>query len=138
MRGTYAIHNRAYMCSVGNLIGDWGGLREGGFELGFLKGISIIVIVVIHYVRNYITGMPAIVSKLSSFGGAGFHGFIFCSGFSLWNTFLDKHISWKIFYKKRILKVYIPYLIAVLVSSMCPFMYSGCNRFSTVLSHVFF
>ena len=104
-------------------------------EIDFLKGISILAIVIMHYIQNYVIGIPEIVLKASSFGGAGVHVFMLCSGFGL-ALAQNAAMDWFAFFKKRFFKIYIPYVIVVIVSALIPYMYSGEDRLVAVLSHV--
>lgn len=48
----------------------------------FLRGFSIFTIVLMHMVQAY--PLPRLLQKATSFGGAGVHVFILCSGFGLY------------------------------------------------------
>lgn len=78
----------------------------------YLRGISIFGIVIFHLFHDYMT-LPGIIAKLSIFGGAGVHVFNVCSSFGLALSFINRPVSWGEFLKKRFIKIYIPYAIAV-------------------------
>lgn len=90
-----------------------------------------------HLIQNYIENVPSMISKAASIGGTGVHIFIFCSGFGLYLSWLRNPKSYKDFFLRRFLKVYIPYIIVVTVSALLPYMYSENDRIAAYLSHVF-
>lgn len=49
--------------------------------IDYLRGFSILTIVLMHLIQSY--SIPQIIRTASSFGGAGVHVFILCSGFGL-------------------------------------------------------
>lgn len=49
--------------------------------IDYLRGFSIFTIVLMHLIQSY--PIPQIIRTASSFGGAGVHVFILCSGFGL-------------------------------------------------------
>jgi peptidoglycan/LPS O-acetylase OafA/YrhL len=104
--------------------------------IDYLKGYSIITVVLMHLFQDYLS-MPNIINKALSLGGAGVHVFIFCSGFGLFYSSLNKPLSYKSFLKKRFIKIYIPYIVIIIISSLIPFMYNYSHKFVAVLSHVF-
>lgn len=90
----------------------------------FLRGFSIFTIVLMHLVQSY--PLPCFLIKASSLGGAGVHVFLLCSGFGLYLSSLYKPLDYRQFLKRRFSKVYVPYLIVVLISAL----YFGliCNQ----------
>ena len=80
--------------------------------IDFLRGFSIFTIVVMHLGQHYTVG---VFDKALSFGGAGVHVFILCSGLGLYLSYLKKPIGYSEFLKRRFGKVWIPYAIAVLL-----------------------
>lgn len=102
----------------------------------FLKGISITAIVLYHMILFYLD-VPAIVKKAAAFGGAGVHIFFICSGFGLALSYFDKPLNLFGFLKRRFLKIYIPYIIVIVISFFIPCMYEGDDRLTALLSHVF-
>lgn len=103
-------------------------------EITFLRGFSILTIVMMHYLQN--NALPGIIEKSLSIGGTGVHVFFFCSGFGLFLSHLRKPLNFRQFLRKRFLKIYLPYIIIVSVSALLPYMYEG-NRLGAWLSHVF-
>ena len=103
----------------------------------FLKGFSIITIVLMHIVQNYLVNVPGFVYTASSLGGAGVHLFFICSGFGLYLSYLRHKQTFPEFIRRRFSKIYIPYIIVVLVSFFVPCMYEGSDRFIALLSHIF-
>ena len=90
----------------------------------FLRGFSIFTIVLMHLVQSY--PLPGFLMKASSLEGAGVHVFLLCSGFGLYLSSLYKPLDYRQFLKRRFSKVYVPYLIVVLISAL----YFGliCNQ----------
>lgn len=103
-------------------------------EITFFRGFSILTIVLMHITQN--SSLPRIVNTMLSVGGTGVQLFFFCSGFGLYLSYLKKESTFFEFMKKRFLKVYIPYIIVVVLSFIIPYMYNG-NRFYALLSHIF-
>ena len=112
-------------------------LKNGRIEIvDYLKGFSILTIVLMHYIQR-IKYLPAIVLKGASVGGSGVHIFFFCSGLGLYLSYLNHKTNFKEFITKRFSKIYFPYIIIVLISFLCPYMYSGEDRVLALLSHIF-
>jgi len=82
----------------------------------FLKGFSMLTIVLYHYLNKI--DLPSYLLTASRFGGTGVHLFIFLSGFGLYLSHLRKAISYPAFLKRRLSKVYLPYIIIVLISAL--------------------
>ena len=102
----------------------------------YLKGFSIFTIALMHLIQM-IPNVPSILRKLSSIGGTGVHVFFLCSGFGLYLSYLHKKTNYIEFIKKRFMKIYIPYIIVILISFFVPWMYSANDRISAILSHIF-
>ena len=75
--------------------------------LDFAKGFAILTIVLFHYFKISATGL---MSKAIMFGGTGVHLFIIMSGFGLT---LSPFFSSLSFYKRRFLKILVPYYLFV-------------------------
>ena len=105
--------------------------------IDYLKGFSILTIVLMHLIQNPIMELPLFIIRASSLGGSGVHDFLLCSGFGLYYSYLKKNVNFTQFIKRRFLKIYIPYIIVVLVSAMIPFMYDRSDRILALLSHIF-
>lgn len=101
-----------------------------------LKGFSILTIVIMHLIQMYMA-MPNIINKAASLGGTGVHIFIICSGFGLYYSYLNKPTEYTQFLKKRLSKIYIPYIIIIFISFITPIMYSESDKVVALLSHVF-
>lgn len=113
------------------------GNNNNYFEIiDFMKGFSILTIVFMHLIQDYLTNVPALIQKASSFGGTGVHIFFFCSGFGLFIMQRKKGYSFVEFIKSRFFKIYIPYIFVVLVSFFIPYMYNG-DRIKALFSHIF-
>lgn len=80
--------------------------------IDFLRGFSIFTIVMMHLCQHYTEG---VFHKVLSFGGAGVHVFILCSGLGLYLSYLKKPTGYIEFLKRRFSKVWIPYAIVVLL-----------------------
>ena len=83
------------------------------------------------------TEIPAIIHKLATVGGTGVHVFFFCSGFGLYLNYLKHPKTYTEFIKSRFKKLYISYILIVIISFFVPWMYEGQDRFVALLSHVF-
>ena len=105
-------------------------------EIDYLKGFSISTIVLMHLL-SFIEKLPSKIVTLSAIGGSGVHVFFLCSGIGLYLSYLNKKVSFMEFIKKRLIKIYIPYIFIVFISYLIPYMYIGNNRFEAFLSHVF-
>ena len=88
----------------------------------FLRGYSIFTIVLMHLVQSY--DIPSWMMKATSFGGAGVHVFILCSGFGLYLSYLNRPLGYKDFLKRRFGRVYWPMAIVCLCTA-CWMMYQG-------------
>ena len=104
--------------------------------ISFIRGFSILTIVLMHLLQGYIKSCPSVMIKASAIGGTGVHVFFFCSGFGLYLSYLRKPIGFVDFMKKRMLKIYVPYIIVIFISAFVPFMFNG-NRIQAFLSHLF-
>ena len=108
-------------------------------EISFLKGFSIITIVLMHLIQsNLFSDLPSWLFKASALGGSGVHIFFLCSGFGLWLSYSRKKTTYIEFLRKRFLKIYVPYIVIVFVAFILPNMVVFCgNRTGALLSHVF-
>ncbi|MCI9371285.1 MAG: acyltransferase [Lachnospiraceae bacterium] len=105
--------------------------------IDFLKGFSIVTIVLMHLLQVYMKSVPDIIRKMALFGGTGVHVFFFCSGFGLFVSWMKKKPSFRDFICYRFVKIYVPYIIVVIISALCPLMYHKPDKFLAVLSHIF-
>ena len=86
-----------------------------------------------HLCQSYTSGT---LSKALAFGGAGVHVFILCSGLGLYLSYLRKPIDYKGFLRKRFVKVYIPYAVAVLLWGIWMTIKTDVFPIPEVLSHL--
>lgn len=101
----------------------------------YLRGFSIFTIVLLHLAQHF--KLPRMIELGVNFGGAGVHVFILCSGFGLYLSNLRKPLSYVAFLKRRFLKIYIPYILIILLTAIIPFAYRDSDKLVAVLSHVF-
>ena len=101
-----------------------------------LKGFSIFTIVFMHLIQR-LPSIPHKLSTMSSIGGTGVHVFFLCSGIGLYLSYLKKRISYWDFIRKRFRKIYLSYIVVVLISFYIPWMYAGGDRITALLSHIF-
>jgi peptidoglycan/LPS O-acetylase OafA/YrhL len=86
------------------------------FELvDFLKGYSISATVLFHYSKHLHLSNP--FEKIMLFGGTGVHLFILLSGFGLYYSYLKRPLTYFSFLKKRLSKIYVPYIFVILLSA---------------------
>ncbi|MCD8291265.1 MAG: acyltransferase [Prevotella sp.] len=100
----------------------------------FLKGYSIFTIVLMHLLQPSVSGL---LNRALAFGGAGVHVFILCSGFGLFYSYLRKPLGYGSFLKRRFTKIYIPYILVILISALIPFYAPSPDKWGALLSHVF-
>lgn len=102
----------------------------------FLRGFSIMTIVLMHLMQVHMGYLPQWVLRAASLGGTGVHVFFLCSGFGLYLSYRHKELGYFEFLKKRFLKVYIPYILVVILCFFIPVIKVGGNRLVALLSHV--
>ena len=85
----------------------------------FLKGYAIFSIVIFHFLQ--ILKLPSPLNQYISFGGTGVHLFVLLSGFGLYLSHLNKPLNYVSFIKKRISKIYIPYILVIVISVFVSF-----------------
>jgi peptidoglycan/LPS O-acetylase OafA/YrhL len=102
--------------------------------IDFLRGYSIFTIVVMHLSKYF--ALPRVFQSALIFGGAGVHVFILVSGFGLCLSQMNKPLPYFLYLKRRLTKVYIPYIIIIAISALIPFLYND-NRLFAFLSHAF-
>ena len=79
--------------------------------VNFLRGYSIFTIVLMHLMQSY--PLLSWAMKATSFGGAGVHVFILCSGFGLYISYLNRPLGYKDFLRKRFGRIYWPMALFV-------------------------
>ena len=115
-------------------------LQGGGARypaITFLRGFSIFTIVLMHLVQNYFGQLPVLLYQAAAVGGTGAHVFLFCSGFGLYYAHLRRPLTPVQFLRRRLGRVYLPYLPVVLASACVPALCVGVDRIEALLSHVF-
>lgn len=105
--------------------------------IDFAKGFSILTIVLMHFIQNFMNYVPHAVSLAATVGGSGVHVFIFCSGFGLYLSYLKHSVNYGSFLKSRFLKIYVPYIMIIVISALVPYMYQESDRIVALLSHLF-
>ena len=117
---------------------------KGGFrqyqELSFLKGFAMFTVVLMHLIQVFAN--QELVSPFlwgaASLGGTGGHVFVICSGFGLTLSQMRRPLHFGAFLKRRFVKIYVPYILIVLISYFSPyFEYLNAYRFRALLSHIF-
>ena len=101
----------------------------------FARGFAIFTIVTMHLAWGL--DLPGIVEKALSFGGAGVHMFILCSGFGLALSHLRRPAGYGAFLSRRLRRIYPPYFIAVALWCAYAFAKSNPIDWNAVASHVF-
>lgn len=102
-----------------------------------LQRLEVIDFTRILYFYHCADAFVAKLSDTSVFNGC----FIFwwsrstciCSGFGLYLSYLNKPLTYSQFLKRRFLKVYLPYIIIILVSALIPFIILHQINFSKYL-----
>ena len=117
---------------------------QGGYhkykEVSFLRGFAITTVVLMHVIQVYWHEgqIPAWLRAASAMGGTGGHVFIFCSGLGLYLSYLHRPMGFGEFIRKRFLKIYIPYLIFLLIHYFLPHWgVDDRTQLEYLLSHVF-
>ncbi|MCR5138157.1 MAG: acyltransferase [Oscillospiraceae bacterium] len=107
-------------------------------EISFLRGFSITTVILMHLIQVYVLNgeIPGWLRTLSSLGGTGGHMFVFCSGFGLYLSWLRRPVTFPVFLKKRFVKIYLPYIIIVVLSWLSVWYWSGACMWRPLLSHV--
>lgn len=83
--------------------------------VNFLRGFSITTIVIMHLLQGF--DLSDLMMKATSFGGAGAHVFILCSGFGLYLSYLHKPSGYKEFLKRRFGRIYWPMAIICILTA---------------------
>lgn len=84
--------------------------------VNFLRGFSIFTIVLMHLIQSY--EIPSWLVNVTSFGGAGVHVFILCSGFGLYLSYLNTPLKYKDFLRKRFVRIYWPMAVVCLATAV--------------------
>ena len=116
---------------------------KGGYrkyeEISFLRGFAITTVILMHLLQVFVANgnIPHWLRVASSLGGTGGHIFVFCSGFGLYLSYLKKPTGFQTFVKNRFLKIYIPYILFVLIEFFLPHTADRGVLLRQLLSHVF-
>lgn len=116
---------------------------EGGYrkysEISFLRGFSITTVILMHLVQVFVLQgeIPSWLRFAVALGGTGGHVFIFCSGFGLTLSILNRPINFSSFLKERFLKIYIPYILFIFIEYCLPHTADRALLTRQLLSHVF-
>ena len=102
----------------------------------FLRGFSILTIVLMHLIQGFFGELPTLVYQAAALGGTGAHVFIFCSGFGLYASQLRRPLSAGQFLRHRLGKIYLPYLPVVLASACVPALCADVDRLGAVAAHL--
>ncbi|MEX2231868.1 MAG: acyltransferase [Cyclobacteriaceae bacterium] len=81
----------------------------------FLKGYAIFTIIIFHFLQAL--HLPGPYDQFIFFGGTGVHLFLLMSGFGLYLSYLKRPLPYGAYLKKRISKIYIPYILVVIISA---------------------
>ena len=104
--------------------------------IDFLKGFSIFTIVVDHFLSQL--PLPEIQKDMVEVGGTGVHTFILVSGFGLYLSHLRKPLSFINFIRKRFTKIYLPYILIVIITALISFFIPvSDNSWYAFFGHVF-
>lgn len=105
----------------------------------FFRGLSIIGVVMYHLISLYMTSLPSMVKFAANVGSSGVLIFFFCSGFVTHYSQQRKPLVFIDFLKKKMNKIYLPYIVFIFISACIPTMIIPVegNRIIAVLSHVF-
>lgn len=104
------------------------------FIVNYLRGFSIFTIVLMHLLQSY--PLPSWLMKASSFGGAGVHVFILCSGFGLYLSYLNRPLGYRAFLRKRFGRIYWPMAIVCMVTAVW-MLYQGKEVLMPLLGNLF-
>lgn len=104
--------------------------------VNYLRGFAIFTIALMHLVQGSLSG---IFHTAASFGGAGGHVFILCSGSGLYLSHIKRHLQYGEFLKKRFSRIYWPYVIAVIFYAVWQWYVARFEFFQwrELLSHIF-
>ncbi len=105
-------------------------------EMDYLRGFSILTVVLMH-LSFYFHQIPEMALKIAGIGGTGVHAFFLCSGIGLYLSYEKRKMTYVQFLKRRFSKIYLPYIIIVLISFFIPWMYKKEDRVAALMSHVF-
>lgn len=102
--------------------------------VNFLRGYSIFTIVLMHLMQSY--PLLSWAMKATSFGGAGVHVFILCSGFGLYLSYLNRPLGYRDFLRKRFGRIYWPMAVVCLATAVWMF-FQGKEVLIPLLGNLF-
>lgn len=83
--------------------------------IDFLKGFAILTIVIYHALLRI--DLNPMMHNAIKLGGTGVHLFLLISGLGLYLSHKRKALSFPVFLKKRFSKIYLPYILIVIISA---------------------
>ena len=98
-----------------------------------LMGIATIMIIVCHIVGNEVL-LPQCISKVLTLGNYGVDIFLFLSGLGLFYSLQNKPNSICSWYKKRYIRIFVPYFIATIPYCFIRICVGEFNILDTILS----
>ena len=105
-------------------------------KVNYLKGIAIFAIIIYHIIAFFLD-TNSLIKKISAFGGAGVHVFFLLSGFGLYYLYNKRKIKYKDFIFTRFVKIYLPYIFIIILSSFTTYIDIGSDKIEAMFSHIF-
>lgn len=105
--------------------------------ISYLRGASVFLVVILHLGLMVLSSMPQFVHRALSFFSYATRIFFFASGFGLYLSYLRRRLTYGAFLRKRMMKIYLPYIAAVFICAAVPFIYPYNDKPAALLSHVF-
>lgn len=105
--------------------------------IDFLKGFAIFTIVIYHALQRI--DLSPMMQNAIKLGGTGVHLFLLISGFGLYLSHQNKFLPYPSFLKKRFSKIYLPYILIVLISAFLNLFWPlfDLNSWYALGGHVF-
>ncbi len=105
--------------------------------IDFLKGFAIFTIVIYHAMQRL--NLSPILHNAIQLGGTGVHLFLLISGLGLYLSHRQKPLSYPVFLRKRFSKIYIPYILIVILSAILAAQWPlfEVHSFYAFFGHVF-
>lgn len=103
----------------------------------FLKGFAIFTIVIYHALQRI--DLNPTMENAIKLGGTGVHLFLLISGLGLYLSHQNKPLTYPAFLKKRFSKIYLPYILVVLLSAFLTLFWPlfDLNSWYALGGHVF-
>lgn len=96
-------------------------------------GIAAVMIILCHAASNLVL-LPPPIQKILNIGNYGVDIFMFMSGLGMFYSLQNNIGSIKDWYKKRLIRIFIPYFIATFVYCMIRMYFSNFSFMDTILS----